>query len=325
MKMKAIWARLKSFASTTRGKQVLVAVGLLIAAVVVVACIQLYIHYHAQAPVAVSAENSSSSEVMENTESSSSSPSSSTQSNSSPASSDASSAQAVGVQSVTLNKSSISLTIGQTAQLIATVAPQNAADKTISWSSDDKYTASVTSGGIVTAESAGTATIYAKAANGASAKCKIAVTAPSSSNGNSGGRSGGNGGSSAGGSSTGSSSTGGTSSTGGGSSSAPSSTGQNLAGLATYGDYPYPYGVEATHAEFVEKSPQNDCNKIASDLIAEYSSEGYTFDTNAGNVYVSQANVIRGYLSGHGQSHVVDVAWNYNGSTYYHWNVIILS
>lgn len=325
-----MWAKIKSFAATMHGKQTLVAVGLVVIAAIIVAGIQLYIHLHAQ--VSDPMVSSSSSEVMKSVESSSSISSSSTLSSSTPTSSGTSLTPVVDVQSVTLNKSSMSLVKGQTSHLSVSINPEAATDKSISWSSDDKYTASVNSDGIVTAESAGTATIYAKASNGASAKCKVTVTSPSASTGNSGNTGGGGSageGSSTGGSPGGGGSTGGGSSNDdgstGGSSSSAKPSGNNLAGLATYGDYPYPYGVEATHAQFVEKSPQNDCNKIASDLIAEYKSEEYTFDTCAGNVYVSDTNVIRGYLSGHGQSHVVDIAWNFNGSSYYHWNLVILS
>lgn len=326
MKLKTVWNRLKSFAGTTHGKQVLIASGIAVITVAVIIGILVYIHSRSLADADAKANHVSISS-MSTTSSDSVDPSSSnnTASGTQVSSSTPSTAD-VAVQSITLNQTNIALKVGQTAQLSVKVEPDNATSKAVTWSSSDRYTAAVNSGGIVTAGQTGTAYIYAKTANGVSEKCKVTITASStggSGNGSTGtGKSGGGTGESTGGS-TGGGGSGGGGSTGGGGSSTPS--GSNLAGLATYGNYPYPYGVAATHAEFVQKSPQNDCNKIASDLIAEYKSEGYSFDTCAGNVYVSQANVIRGYLSGHGQSHVVDVAWNYNGSTYYHWNVIILS
>jgi hypothetical protein len=104
-------------------------------------------------------------------------------------------------------------------------------------------------------------------------------------------------------------------------------TGANLAGLASYGNYPYPYGVEATHDKFEKNEPNYNCDKIASDIVAQYSSEGYTFTTSPENVYRDgqEGGCIRGLLSGQGQTHVVDVVWNYNGSTYYHWLIVKLN
>lgn len=331
MKLKTVWNRLKSFAGTTHGKQVLIASGMAVIAVVVIIGILVYIHSRSLTDADAKTNRVSSSSVSTTSSDSADPSASSSTVSGTQASSSAPSAADVAVQSIALNQTSIALKAGQTAQLSAMVEPDNATSKAVTWSSSDRYTAAVNSSGIVTAGQAGTAYIYAKTANGVSAKCKVTVTASSTDGsgnggtetGKSGGGTGGSTGGSTGGGSTGGGGSGGGGSTGGGGSSTPS--GSNLAGLATYGNYPYPYGVEATHAEFVQKSLQNDCNEIASDLIAEYKSEGYSFDTCAGNVYVSQANVIRGYLSGHGQSHVVDVAWNYNGSTYYHWNVNILS
>lgn len=104
-------------------------------------------------------------------------------------------------------------------------------------------------------------------------------------------------------------------------------TGSNLAKLTSYGEYSYPYGVEETNAQFRKNEPSYDCDKISKDLIAQYRSEGYTFDTSAGNVYRDGqgGQVIRGKLSGNGQTHVVDVDFTYNGSTYYHFNLTKLS
>lgn len=80
------------------------------------------------------------------------------------------------VTSVTLNKTTLSLKVGKTGRLSATVLPASAADKSITWSSSKTDVASVSSNGTVTAKKAGTAVITATAANGKSASCTVTVT-----------------------------------------------------------------------------------------------------------------------------------------------------
>lgn len=81
----------------------------------------------------------------------------------------------IAVTKVTLNKSSLSIQKGKKYTLKATVAPSNATNKKITWSSSNTSVASV-SGGTVTAKKAGTATITAKSVNGKRATCKVTVT-----------------------------------------------------------------------------------------------------------------------------------------------------
>ena len=69
------------------------------------------------------------------------------------------------VDSVTLNRSSISLEKGDTFTLTATICPTNATNKTISWRSSNTSVATV-SGGVVTAKARGYAYIYAEAQDG---------------------------------------------------------------------------------------------------------------------------------------------------------------
>ena len=69
----------------------------------------------------------------------------------------------VDVTGVTLNKTSATLTEGETETLTATVAPNGATDKTVTWSSSDETVAAVDANGVVTAVKAGTATITATA------------------------------------------------------------------------------------------------------------------------------------------------------------------
>ena len=81
----------------------------------------------------------------------------------------------VAVTSVTLNKTSLTLDRGKTATLTATVAPANATDKTITWSSSDTSVATVNQSGIVMAVSEGSATITAASSNGKKATCTVKV------------------------------------------------------------------------------------------------------------------------------------------------------
>ena len=64
---------------------------------------------------------------------------------------------------------------GKRLQLTATVTPDTAADKTVTWSSDNTQVATV-SKGIVTGVAAGSATITAETVNGLKATCKVTVT-----------------------------------------------------------------------------------------------------------------------------------------------------
>ena len=60
-------------------------------------------------------------------------------------------------ESVTLNRSELNLSVGDTATLTATVLPEDAVDKTITWSSSDTSVATVNGSGLVTAVGSGTA------------------------------------------------------------------------------------------------------------------------------------------------------------------------
>ena len=86
-------------------------------------------------------------------------------------------ASSVAVTGVTLSSTTASLTVGGTTTLTATVAPSNATDKTVTWTSSNSSVATV-SGGTVTAKGAGTATITATA-SGKTATCTVTVTAAS--------------------------------------------------------------------------------------------------------------------------------------------------
>ena len=76
---------------------------------------------------------------------------------------------------ISLNKTDLKLTVGKSEKLTATVAPADAADKTVVWSSSNTSVATV-SNGVVTAVGAGTATITAKTSNGLTASCTVTVS-----------------------------------------------------------------------------------------------------------------------------------------------------
>lgn len=91
--------------------------------------------------------------------------------------------------SVTLNRSSATLAIGETVQLTATVNPDNAENKQVKWTSSNPSVANINpSTGVVTAYSVGESTITVTTLDGnKTAKCKITVTGGSSSTGGCGG------------------------------------------------------------------------------------------------------------------------------------------
>ncbi len=90
-------------------------------------------------------------------------------------------ARTIAVTEVRLDKSSLTLNIGESAALTATVLPENATDKTVTWKSSDATVVSVTNDGKVSAIKAGNATITALAGN-QSTTCDITVVKPSSEN-----------------------------------------------------------------------------------------------------------------------------------------------
>ena len=84
----------------------------------------------------------------------------------------------VPVTGVSLNKNSLSLTVGGKDTLIATVAPTNASNQKVNWSSSNDKIASVDSSGYVTAVAQGSATITATTEDGKkTANCAVTVTA----------------------------------------------------------------------------------------------------------------------------------------------------
>lgn len=91
--------------------------------------------------------------------------------------------QDVDVTGVTLAPTTATLTLGETetVTLIPTVLPDDATDKSVTWSSSNEAVATVTDG-VVTAVAAGTATITVTTTDGAkTATCAVTVAAPAPS------------------------------------------------------------------------------------------------------------------------------------------------
>ena len=82
----------------------------------------------------------------------------------------------INVSSVALSKTTTTLIVSDTEQLTATVLPANASNKAVSWSSSNTAVATVSSNGLVTAISAGIATITVTTTDGAkTAQCVVTV------------------------------------------------------------------------------------------------------------------------------------------------------
>ena len=86
-------------------------------------------------------------------------------------------AKQVAVSKITVSSKTLNLEVGQTRTLTATVTPDNATDKTVTWTSSNDKVATVVDG-TVAAVGEGTATITATAANGKKDTCKVTVKVP---------------------------------------------------------------------------------------------------------------------------------------------------
>lgn len=80
----------------------------------------------------------------------------------------------VAVTKVSVSKANVTVHVGDTYNVGASVSPANATDKTLKYTSSDTSVATV-SAGKVTAKAAGTATITVKSSNGKTATCKVRV------------------------------------------------------------------------------------------------------------------------------------------------------
>ena len=87
--------------------------------------------------------------------------------------------ETVHIVSVTLDKETLELETGGSETLTATIAPEDATDQTVTWSSNKESVATVDKDGKVTAVAAGEATITVTTKDGSkTATCKVTVTDP---------------------------------------------------------------------------------------------------------------------------------------------------
>ena len=81
----------------------------------------------------------------------------------------------IPVSEVAFSKEALTITEGKTASIVSTITPDNATDKTLTWTSSNESVAKVDGSGTVTAVAEGVCTITATASNGISCECKVTV------------------------------------------------------------------------------------------------------------------------------------------------------
>ena len=81
----------------------------------------------------------------------------------------------ISVTDILLNTTSKTIQKGKTYTLVPTIAPTNATNKKLTYSSNNKNVATVTSNGTIKAINGGTAVITVKTSNGKKATCKVTV------------------------------------------------------------------------------------------------------------------------------------------------------
>ena len=87
----------------------------------------------------------------------------------------------VSVTGVSLNKKTLQMVIGNTATVTASVLPDNASNKSVTWTSSNTATATVSSTGTISAKAEGVTTITCKTVDGNfTAECYVVVSAANS-------------------------------------------------------------------------------------------------------------------------------------------------
>ena len=87
----------------------------------------------------------------------------------------------VHVTSVSLNKTAVTISKGASENLVATVLPNNATNKDVTWTSSNTSKATVSENGVVTAVDSGSATITVTTKDGSkTATCNVTINDPSS-------------------------------------------------------------------------------------------------------------------------------------------------
>ncbi len=83
----------------------------------------------------------------------------------------------IKISNIILNETNISINVGETKQITITIEPNNATNKTVTWTSSNENIATVENGK-VTAITEGTRNIIATSENGISSTCKVNVINP---------------------------------------------------------------------------------------------------------------------------------------------------
>ena len=83
-----------------------------------------------------------------------------------------------GVSSITIDPESITMKVGEERQIHATVEPEDATDRSLTWESSDTSVATVNEYGLVTGIKAGTTVITITASNGERRQCSVTVLVP---------------------------------------------------------------------------------------------------------------------------------------------------
>jgi hypothetical protein len=86
----------------------------------------------------------------------------------------------IPISNIALNKTETTLTVGEKEKVKATIAPENADNKDLAWTSSDKDVATVDADGTITAIRVGAATVTASARDGSNtaATCEVIVRLP---------------------------------------------------------------------------------------------------------------------------------------------------
>ncbi len=84
----------------------------------------------------------------------------------------------ISVTSVSVDISTLSLVVGETSLITATVLPNNATNPVVTWTSSDTAIATVYANGVITGESAGTATITVTTADGGYTDTVVVIVTP---------------------------------------------------------------------------------------------------------------------------------------------------
>jgi len=99
--------------------------------------------------------------------------------------SEGSNPEIIAVTKIELNPSQVNLSIGETADLVANIVPENASNKNVTWESSNDAIATVSGSGRVTAVGQGNATITVTTVDGQrTASAQVTVTSNNSENGN---------------------------------------------------------------------------------------------------------------------------------------------